>query len=186
MKRRMLIVTLITLTLLTAMAPASAATDATIDFGDHVEEDLSFNNRRDRTLHYDVEVTEGAPVNVYFTNATGRQEYINGKEDFFYYSEHSSLNVINASKEWVWDSSGKFWVIIENNGLNETQTSKVTYDVGYKDPDPSDLFLGLTAVVLAFLVLVAVVIVIATAWFLVQGVKAKREQEEKDEPPEGG
>ncbi len=184
MKRRMLIVTLITLTLLTAMVPASAATDATIDFGDYVEEDLSFTDRKDRTLHYDVEVTEGAPVNVYFTNATGRQEYINGKEDFFYFSEHSSLNVTEASKEWEWSDSGKFWVIIENNGLNETQTSKVTYDVGYEDPDPSALFLGLTAIVLAFLVLVAVVIVIATVWFLVQGIKAKREQDEKDKPPE--
>ncbi len=186
MDHRMLIVALITLTLLTAMTPASAATDATIDFGDYVEEDLPFTDRRDRTLHYDVEVTEGASVNVYFTNATGRQEYINGKEDFFYYSEHSSLNVTNASMEWVWDSSGKFWVIIENNGLNETQTSKVTYDVGYEDPEPGGIFLGLTAVVLAFLVLVAVVLVIATAWFLVQGIKAKREQEEKDKPPEGG
>ena len=185
MDRRMLITTLITLFILTAMVPAHAATDVTIDFGAYVEEQLSFTDRKDRTLHYDVEVTDGAKVNVYFTNATGRQEYINGKVGFFYYSEHSSLDVTKANKEWDWDSSGKFWVIIENNGLNETQSSDVTYDVGYDDPEPSAIFLGLTAVVLAFLVLIVIVIVIATVWFLIQGVKAKREQEKGERPPEG-
>jgi hypothetical protein len=93
---------------------------------------LSFviENEDGQTLEisYDVRVTAGVNVDVYFMDDEGYDDFV-ANRTFKFYKEYSVIDTGHAKNEWVWAKEGTFHLVIGNPGPAPGDVSTVDYTV---------------------------------------------------------
>ncbi len=172
--RRTLIPLALCVALLLVAVPVQAGEasgEETLDLIDyHIDIEIDNTDGDSLSSAYDVEVTEGVAVNVYFVDQQGYEDYI-ALINFSYFVSYSVLNTKDADKEWTWNDEGIFYVIIDTTALSSTDNSTVKYKVTW---GPAAWWLlGLSFLTCMIILLVATVFVIVILYMIVQSIKAK-------------
>ncbi len=119
--RRMKCPSLIIITVLVLSAPVLAGSqgfESSIAWGGYRSFNVPFDDGNAIDIEYEVEVLDGPPVDVIFTNERGFQEYKDpGSETFFFFPHQSILNTTKASMSFTWVDPGTYYVIIDNSPI---------------------------------------------------------------------
>ena len=176
MMRRTLIPLALCVALLLLAVPVQAGEasgEETLDWLDYIDVTIDNTDGDSLSIAYDVEVTEGVAVNVYFVDQEGYDDYVDPLVvNFSYYVSYSVLNTKDAEKDWTWNDEGNFYVIIENAGVSSMDTSTVKYEVTW-DPSAWWLF-GFSFLACMIIILVGAVFGIVIVYMIIQSIKAKR------------
>jgi hypothetical protein len=128
MGRALPVLLLISLLLLagTAMAGEEKGTSTIPPFE---SVDVRIDNSDGTTLKvsYDVELVDGHGFNVFFVDESDWEKYSEG-QSFEYYVLYSVENTSDVQKEWNWDESGVFYVIIDNSFTDPSVWENITVD----------------------------------------------------------
>ena len=154
-------VALVLAALLTALpAVAGSQEDTlTLEWPDSVEVHIDNGDGDTIKIDYDVKVTGGAPVSVYFLDQEGYDAF-KADQAFDAYAMYSAEGTMGTSEGWVWDREGDFYVVIATEGL-EGNASQVTYSVtwevvGFFGSLSTGLCVGVIVAVVAIIVVYAV------------------------------
>ncbi|NOQ53024.1 MAG: hypothetical protein GQ558_00295 [Thermoplasmata archaeon] len=175
MTRRTLIPLALCVAMLLVAVPVQAGEasgEETLDWLDYIDVTIDNNDGDSLSITYDVEVTEGVAVNVYFVDQQGYDDYVDPLiANFSYFVSYSVLNTKDAEQDWTWNDKGDFYVIIENAGDSSVNTSTVKYKVTW---GPAAWWLlGLSFLTCMIIILVAVVFGIVILYMIIQSIKAK-------------
>lgn len=158
----------------TTSAGKEKGTDEVLSWGDFIGIRID-TMERSTEVEYDVTVTEGARVSVYYVPEEGWDEYNDDESlTFKYVPTWSVLDTRSAKKSFTETDGGAWYVIIENTdmeapGLNST----VTYEVTWKETSLGDYMFG------AGVCIIVIIVVIIVAFF----VRRVRKQAEPVPPP---
>lgn len=184
MMRRTLIPLALCVALLLMAVPVQAKEDSgeeTLIWLGFIDVKIDNTDGGSLVIKYDVEVTEGVAVNVYFVNQQGYDDFVDILVvNFTYYVSYSVLNTKDAEKEWTWSNEGTFYVIIENAGDSSMDTTTVNYKVTWS-PAAWWLF-GLSLLTCMIIILLVAVFGIVILYMIIQSIKAKKGI--SDESPE--
>lgn len=102
----------------------------TLEWLEHVDVEIDNSDGKVLTIEYDVSVTAGVPVNVFFMGEEQYDDYVDPLVfNTTYYSAHSKLNTRDAQKRFTWSEEGVFHLVIENTGYSSMDTTTVEYTV---------------------------------------------------------
>jgi hypothetical protein len=158
----------------TVSAGKEKGTDEVLEWGDFIGIRID-TMERSTEVEYDVTVTEGARVSVYYVPEEGWEEY-NDVESmtFKYVPTWSVQDTRSARKSFTETDGGAWYVIIENADLDAPGVnSTVSYEVTWKETSLGDYMVGLG------LCLVVIVVVIIAALY----ARKVRKQAEPSTPP---
>jgi hypothetical protein len=153
--RRYLFPILLLAILLLTIAPASAETDEgriTINHGDHYAISMKIEDAN-TDISWEITVTSGPPIDVYFVPSGGYKEYKNPQSlSFSYYPSQSDEGTDYSSESFEWDNTGTFYIVIDNSEIGRAMGNgdpvQVTYEASWEGP-------GWTAKVMNYLCVVA-------------------------------
>lgn len=173
MKRAMIIaLVLMTVLLLAGTATASKEADVTeIPWGDSIYVRIE-NPDGNMDITYDVKVTEGTRVNVWFCPQKGKDQYYDDTAATFqYYPEYSSQNVLSAKKDFRMTDSDTFYVIIDVTDMTQIGTnSTVDYKITWEPMSIGDWMANIG------ICLVIIIVVLIVGFFIRKGRKKLTDQ----------
>ncbi len=164
---------------LMASGPALALEEggtAVVRAGDALAFEINNTEGDDLWIEYEVEVLEGPPVNVWFVDQEGHDEFFDREVGTFsYYPAHTRKESTFANHSFSWDNADVFYVIIDNIGNDASgQNATVEYTITWETYTFGEFYL------LMFMVLVIVIIIVVVV-ALVALVTVKKAQAEADE-----
>jgi len=118
-----------------ALAEKKKGTE-TLEWDDYVAVKMELDGTQ--TISYDVTVTGGVNVNVWFLEQSQYDDYVQTGE-FGYYVLFSTQDTRSASTDFAWTDSGNHYIVIDTiniAGLNETAT--VEYNVEWDSASLGD------------------------------------------------
>jgi hypothetical protein len=137
----------------------TATGTCTLSFGEHLDVHVDFDEGTSIDIAYEVTVTEGPPVNVYFVDSDGREDYLDpAATGFSCFKAWSSTGTTHAREEFTIDTHGDYYVIIENTAAS-LDNATVEYTVSH-GPTPWWRLAVFWAVAVAVLAGVPVAIVL--------------------------
>ncbi|UCC93979.1 MAG: hypothetical protein JSW25_04760, partial [Thermoplasmata archaeon] len=141
-RRRVIIVMCLALALSIVASPVSgeeASGTETVYWGDHYAIEMNCPDDSGHMVEWDIRVTDGSPVNVYFMSSGQYREYTNPLiDDFSYDEEVSMFNVTSYSKRTgMWNSQDNY-LVIETAGHSAIDHSTVDYEVEWAIDDGPD------------------------------------------------
>jgi uncharacterized protein YrzB (UPF0473 family) len=153
------------LLVLVASGPTLASEEggtAYLGTGDTVVIEIDNTQGDSLWIEYEVRVVEGPPVNVWFTDQEGRDQFFALELGTFnYYPSHSQREVTLAEDSFSWDEADVFYVIIDNWKNNATgQNATVDYSVTWETYDFDAIFLYLMIGLIIVIVVVVTVMVV--------------------------
>lgn len=102
----------------------------TLEFLEHVAVEIDATDDTSTRMTWDIKVTDGVPVNVFFMPEEGYDDYVDPlKWEFSYYPAHSKNNTDSFKKTVVLNDDIVYYLVIENTGYSSMDTSTVVYDV---------------------------------------------------------
>lgn len=132
LKRYMLaFVLLLALAALAACAEAEKQTNTQVlEFGDYIGVKIE-DDSSSMDIAYDVKVTAGPSVNVYFMEDTDYADLVAG-DDFAYYVVYSVLGTKDVQKDWTWSEKGTYYVVVYNVATS-IENATVSYTVEWSE-----------------------------------------------------
>jgi hypothetical protein len=126
---------------LTALVLLPGATSAgeikdteTLEWGDSVDVHIDNTDGKALEIRYEVSVTEGVPIDVYFVDEEDLQAFKDPEgSNLSYYKVHSTVGVREVVKEFDWDRKGEFYVVIFNPGPTTSDNATVEYEVAWEE-----------------------------------------------------
>ena len=178
--RRTLLLVLMLVTVLMLAGTASAGkeegTNEIFQWGDFKGIKIDTGGS-DTEVDYEVTVSEGARISVYYVPEKGWEEYNDDTSDTFSYVPlWSNLDTRSAKESFTETDGGVWYVIIENSDMSAIgENSTVTYKVTWEETTFGDYMLG--AGVCIAIIVVAIIVI-----FFVR--RARREPEVPPMTPE--
>ncbi|NOQ54698.1 MAG: hypothetical protein GQ558_08870, partial [Thermoplasmata archaeon] len=130
--RRLVVAVTVALVLTTVASSVHAGEDSgteTLAFMEHVAVEIDGTDGSTQVT-WDIEVTDGVPVNVLFMPEEGYEEYVDPMEyEFSYYPDHSKNNTMEFRKTVTVNEGIVYYLVIENVGYSSMDISTVEYDV---------------------------------------------------------
>lgn len=83
-------------------------------------------------ISYDVHVTDGPPLSIYFVTEEGRADY---EEEFL--APWSTINTTDAHRKWEWSEEGVFHLVIVMADETSDEITTFAYDVSWYPQVPS-------------------------------------------------
>ena len=152
-----------------ASADKESGTDEVLAWGDFIG--IRIDTGGDSTeVEYDVTVTQGANVSVYYVPEKGWEEYNDETSPTFKYAPaYSVLETRSASKSFTETDGGVWYVIIENTDMSAVgENSTLTYEVIWEKTSLGDYTTGVA-------ICIAIVIVVVIVVFFVRRVRRREE-----------
>ncbi|UCC92717.1 MAG: hypothetical protein JSW25_08645 [Thermoplasmata archaeon] len=158
MKGRHIVIALSLVLALTALAhPVLAGEESgteTLEWLEYVDIEIDATDDVEFRATWDIQVTDGVPVNVFLMPEEGYNDYVDPlKFEFSYYPAHSKNNTESFKRTVTLPENQLYYLVIENGGVSSINTSTVEYEVTWEER--SGLFdLGLCwplAIILAIL-----------------------------------
>lgn len=184
--RRTLYLATVLIALLLVAVPVQAGEESgekTLSWLDHLAVEINNTDGDQLRISYDVEVTEGVNVNIYFMDEEGYDDFVSF-QNFSYYELYSVKDTDDAEKEWTWTKEGTFYVVIENAGWQSFDITTFDYEVEW-DVSGS-VWWGLPILWCLILLVVFAVIGIAAIWLVMAAMKARKEGTAEGTRGEGG
>ncbi len=123
-----------------AIAGKESGTE-TLEWGDSVDIRINNTGGKDLEVRYEVRVTEGADVSIYFLDEADYQVYKDPLDsNLSYYKAHSRESVDDASYEFEWSKAGTFYLVILHPGPSEAGPSTVKYEVAWEEREASGIW----------------------------------------------
>ncbi len=152
-----------------ASADKESGTDETLAWGDFIG--IRIDTAGDSTeVEYEVTVTQGANVSVYYVPEVGWEEYNDESSPTFKYAPaYSVLETRSASKSFTETDGGVWYVIIENADMDAIgENSTLTYEVTWEKTSLGDYTTGVA-------ICIAIIIVAVIVAFFVRRVRQRQE-----------
>ena len=184
--RRTLYLAAALIALLLVAVPVQAGEESgekTLGWLDHFAVEINNTDGDRLRISYDVEVTDGVNVNIYFMDEEGYDDFV-AFQNFSYFELYSVKDTDGAEKEWTWTKEGTFYVVIENAGWQSFDITTFDYDVEW-DVSGS-LWWGLPILWCLILLVVFGVIGIAAIWLVMAAMRARKESTAEGTRGEGG
>ena len=184
--RRTLILAAVLLALLLVAVPVQAEEESgqeTIYWLEHHAVEIDNTDGKQMKISYDVQVTSGVNVNIYFMDEDGYDDFTSF-QNFTYFQSQSRKDTDGANVEWTWNKEGTFYVVIENAGWQSIDETTFDYEVTWDEG--GGLWWGLPLLWCLIILLIVAVIGIATIWLVMAALKARRESTAEGTRGEGG
>jgi len=115
-------------------------------------------------ISYEVTVTSGPAVDVYFMDEVGYWAFVEpGAGEFSYYAAHSYVGTTYATDSFAWYEKGTFYVVVQQTGGSQTSASDVEYAVEWEESAIGSSMCFALGAILAAIVIGAIVIAIIRA-----------------------
>ena len=155
------------------------AFESNIDWGGYRSFKIPFDEGNAIDIEYEVEVLDGPPVDVIFTNERGFQDYKDpASPSFFFFPHQSSMNTTKASMSFTWVDPGTYYVIVDNSPIvNEVIIEEANVTVkGSVSFDAYDTWVDLCM----WLVVAAVVLgVVASVYIMARNRRQRKDIKRK-------
>ncbi|NIP36917.1 MAG: hypothetical protein GWN18_18270 [Thermoplasmata archaeon] len=160
---------------ITALAGREEGT-RTIEVGEHAYLEMENVDGSFLRVRYDVEVVDGASVNVYFMDADAFEDYEAGRDfDFFEVYSEEDTDAYDAS--FVVDKEGKYYLVAETTATAANETSEIEFNIEWESVyEPGFNWLWCISSII-------MVIVITAALAFMKTPDAIRERQEEVELP---
>ena len=161
------------LLVLMASGPALATEEggtAYLEAGDTVVIEIDNTAGDNLWIEYEVRVVDGPPVNVWFTDQDGHDQFFALElGTFSYLPSHTQREVTFANDSFSWDEADVFYVIIDNwKNSASGQNATVDYSVTWEVYDFNDILL-----MIALSIVIIIVIVVIVVFINVRKIQAK-------------
>jgi hypothetical protein len=143
MSRRSIIVTIcVAISLTTVVIPVQAGEDngtVTLEWLEHIAIRMDVTSITYPGASWDIQVTDGAPVNVYLMRSSQYEDYVDPLQAEFEYDEpNSMLNTTSFSKGPALPGYSVSYLVIESAAFSSMDTSTVEYEVEWFDDEDDE------------------------------------------------
>ncbi len=144
---------------------------AYLEAGDTLVIEINNTAGDDLWIEYEVRVVAGPPVNVWFTDREGHDQFFaNELGTFSYIPSHTQRGVTFANDSFSWDEADVFYVIIDNWKSASGQNATVDYGVTWEVYDFDAIFLY---IMIALIIVIIVVVTVLVVFLNVRKVQAE-------------
>ena len=156
-------------TLALLATPALALRDSgtrTLVYGDFLSVEIPFESSSSISIDitYDVTVTSGPGVNVYFMDKASYLEFTSGtSSELSYYAAHSYLGTAHASDSFTWYEKGTYYIVVQHTGEGLEDNSVVVYEAEWEENAVGTSLCYILGAIFAAIVIGAITIAIINA-----------------------
>jgi hypothetical protein len=150
-------------------APALAVRDSgtrTLVYGDFLSVEIPFESSSSISMDitYDVTVTSGPAVNVYFMDKASYEDFTSGSSsELSYYAAHSYLRTAHASDSFTWYEKGTYYIVVQHTGVGLEDNSVVVYEAEWEENAVGTSLCYILGAIFAVIVIGAITIAIINA-----------------------
>lgn len=151
-----------------------------LESGDALAFEIDNTEGEDLWIEYEVFVLQGPPVNVWFVDQEGHDDFFDREVGTFsYYPAHTQKETTYANESFSWDNSDVFYVIIDNvNNDAIGQNATVEYTIVWETYEFGEFYMVMFMVLM--IVVIIVVVVALVALMAVRKAQAEADQRQAE------